>query len=37
VLTVAYAMAFDGEPASVLKIFFLAGIIACALPVRLRV
>ncbi|MEU4394306.1 multidrug efflux SMR transporter [Kribbella sp. NPDC023855] len=35
VLTVAYAMAFDGEPASVLKIFFLAGIIACVFGLKL--
>jgi quaternary ammonium compound-resistance protein SugE len=35
VLTVAYAMAFDGEPASVLKIVFLAGIIACVLGLKL--
>ncbi|WP_433016094.1 DMT family transporter [Kribbella sp. CA-294648] len=35
VLTVAYAMAFDGEPASVLKILFLAGIIGCVLGLKL--
>lgn len=35
VLTVAYAMAFDGEAASVLKILFLAGIIACVLGLKL--
>ena len=28
-------MAFDGEPASVLKLLFLAGIIACVLGLKL--
>ncbi|WP_433005696.1 DMT family transporter [Kribbella sp. CA-294648] len=35
VLTVAYAMAFDGEAVSVLKVLFLAGIIACVLGLKL--
>jgi quaternary ammonium compound-resistance protein SugE len=35
VLTVAYAMAFDGEAISVLKVLFLVGIIGCVLGLKL--
>jgi quaternary ammonium compound-resistance protein SugE len=34
-LTVAYAMIFGGEPASVLKVLFLAGIIGCVIGLKL--
>ena len=34
VLTVAYAMAFDGEPVSALRIVFLAGIVACVVSLK---
>ncbi|HLT18750.1 MAG TPA: multidrug efflux SMR transporter [Thermomicrobiales bacterium] len=33
-LTIIYAMVFDGEPASPLKIFFLAGIIGSVIGLR---
>lgn len=35
VLTVAYAMAFDGEPVSVLRLAFLAGIVGCVIGLKL--
>ena len=35
VLTVAYAMAFDGEPVSALKILLLGGIVACVVGLKL--
>ncbi|NRQ49508.1 DMT family transporter [Aeromicrobium stalagmiti] len=35
VLTVAYAMAFDGEAVSALKIVFLTGIVACVVGLKL--
>ncbi len=35
VLTVSYAMAFDGEPASVLKAIFIAGIVGCVVGLKL--
>ena len=34
VLTVAYAMAFDGEPVSVLRIVFLGGIVGCVVGLK---
>jgi quaternary ammonium compound-resistance protein SugE len=34
VLTVGYAMAFDGEPASALKILLLAGIVVCVVGLK---
>ena len=34
VLTVAYAMALDGEPVSVLRIVFLGGIVACVVGLK---
>jgi quaternary ammonium compound-resistance protein SugE len=34
-LTVGYAMIFGGEPASVLKVLFLAGIIGCVIGLKL--
>lgn len=36
VLTVVYAMAFDGEAASPLKILFLLGIIGCVIGLKVR-
>lgn len=35
VLTAAYAMVFDGEPAGVLKVLLLAGIIGCVAGLKL--
>jgi len=35
VLTVGYAMAFDGEPASAARILLLAGIVACVVGLKL--
>ncbi|MET1155394.1 SMR family transporter [Arthrobacter sp.] len=34
-LTVGYAMLFGGEPASALKVLFLAGIIGCVIGLKL--
>lgn len=34
VLTVAYAMTFDGEPVSLLRIVFLAGIVGCVVGLK---
>jgi quaternary ammonium compound-resistance protein SugE len=34
VLTVTYAMVFDGEPASVLKILLLVGIVGCVVGLK---
>ena len=34
VLTVAYAMAFDGEPVSVVKILLLLGIVGCVVGLK---
>ena len=34
VLTVGYAMIFDGEPASVLKVLLLLGIIGCVVGLK---
>jgi len=34
VLTVAYAMAFDGEPVSILRVVFLAGIVGCVVGLK---
>ncbi len=34
VLTVAYAVMFDGEAVSVLKVLFLAGIVACVIGLK---
>lgn len=34
-LTVAYAMAFDGEPASVLKVLLVLGIVGCVIGLKL--
>ncbi len=34
-LTVTYAMAFDGEAASGLKLLFIAGIVACVVGLKL--
>jgi quaternary ammonium compound-resistance protein SugE len=34
VLTVAYAMVFDGEPVSVVKILLLAGIVGCVIGLK---
>ncbi|WP_419995313.1 DMT family transporter [Streptomyces boninensis] len=34
VLTVTYAMIFDGEQASVLKLLFLAGIVGCVIGLK---
>jgi quaternary ammonium compound-resistance protein SugE len=34
-LTVAYSMLFGGEPASVLKVLFVAGIIGCVIGLKL--
>lgn len=34
VATVAYAMAFDGEPVSLLKIVFLLGIVGCVVGLK---
>jgi quaternary ammonium compound-resistance protein SugE len=34
-LTVAYAMIFDGEPASLLKILLVLGIVACVIGLKL--
>ncbi|HET7326840.1 MAG TPA: multidrug efflux SMR transporter [Nocardioidaceae bacterium] len=34
VLTVAYAMVFDGEAVSVLKVVFLAGIVGCVIGLK---
>jgi quaternary ammonium compound-resistance protein SugE len=34
-LTVGYAMVFGGEPASVLKLLFVAGIIGCVIGLKL--
>ena len=34
-LTVVYAMAFDGEPASVLKVLFVVGIVSCVVGLKL--
>lgn len=33
-LTVAYAVAFDGEPASVLKVLFVVGIVGCVVGLK---
>lgn len=33
-LTVAYAVVFDGEPASVLKVLFVLGIIGCVVGLK---
>jgi len=35
VLTVAYAMIFDNEPVSVLKVIFLAGIVVSVIGLKL--
>ena len=35
VLTVAYAMAFDGEPVSVLRVVFLGGIVGCVVGLKI--
>lgn len=35
VLTVGYAMAFDGEAVSALKLLFLAGIVGCVIGLKL--
>jgi quaternary ammonium compound-resistance protein SugE len=35
VLTAGYAMAFDGEPVSVLRILLLLGIVACVIGLKL--
>jgi quaternary ammonium compound-resistance protein SugE len=34
VLTVTYAMVFDGEPVSALKVVFLAGIVGCVVGLK---
>jgi quaternary ammonium compound-resistance protein SugE len=34
-LTVSYAMAFDGEAASVLKVLFILGIIGCVIGLKM--
>jgi quaternary ammonium compound-resistance protein SugE len=34
-LTVSYAMAFDGEAASVLKVIFILGIIGCVIGLKM--
>jgi quaternary ammonium compound-resistance protein SugE len=34
VLTVAYAMVFDGEPVSIVKILLLAGIVGCVIGLK---
>ncbi|SDK16631.1 DMT family transporter [Streptomyces indicus] len=34
VLTVTYAMIFDGEPVSALKLLFLAGIVGCVVGLK---
>ncbi|MEJ7839951.1 MAG: SMR family transporter [Thermomicrobiales bacterium] len=34
VLTVAYAMTFDGEPVSLLRVVFLAGIVGCVVGLK---
>ncbi|GAA1133027.1 multidrug efflux SMR transporter [Arthrobacter flavus] len=34
-LTVAYAMIFDGEPASVIKVLLVLGIVACVVGLKL--
>lgn len=34
VLTVVYAMVFDGEPASVVRILLLAGIVGCVIGLK---
>jgi quaternary ammonium compound-resistance protein SugE len=34
-LTVAYAMIFDGEPASALKVLLVLGIVACVIGLKL--
>jgi quaternary ammonium compound-resistance protein SugE len=34
-LTVTYAMAFDGEAASVLKVLFILGIIGCVIGLKM--
>ncbi|WP_415949406.1 DMT family transporter [Streptomyces sp. KLOTTS4A1] len=34
VLTVTYAMLFDGEPVSALKLLFLAGIVGCVIGLK---
>ncbi|MFI6938730.1 DMT family transporter [Streptomyces sp. NPDC050418] len=34
VLTVTYAMIFDGEPVSALKLLFLAGIVGCVIGLK---
>lgn len=34
VLTVAYAMIFDGEPASVVKVLLLLGIVGCVVGLK---
>ena len=34
VLTVTYAMVFDGEPVSALKVAFLAGIVGCVVGLK---
>ena len=34
-LTVTYAMAFDGEAASVLKVLFIVGIVGCVVGLKL--
>jgi quaternary ammonium compound-resistance protein SugE len=33
-LTVAYAVAFDGEPASALKVLFVVGIVGCVVGLK---
>lgn len=33
-LTVAYAVIFDGEPASVLKVLFVLGIVGCVIGLK---
>jgi len=35
VLTVIYAMVFDGEPASVVRILLLAGIVGCVIGLKI--
>jgi len=35
VLTVVYAMVFDGEPASVVRILLLAGIVGCVIGLKI--
>lgn len=35
VLTAGYAMAFDGEPVSILRVALLAGIVACVIGLKL--